>query len=226
MDVDIAAVFASTELVADSAEAASMLRAAASHQLAALVGLEEEGVDANHRDQAFAQQAAVEAAHSRVPLSGYSNHDSDLVQPLSQGYPVCPFCTALDIAMLVAAVLRPDQHRCGREVSMTPNAFDCLLVSDRASSVQSAGIIGYWRLRIQLYRVSRCRARSDWTGPRKMVEVFADTRAAGRLRSYYLQTVVANLRSYLSRPARGTRLRRRTIRPVLTSSHSTRLRRR
>lgn len=77
----VVVVFASTELVAGSDEAAAMLHAAAPHQLVALV---EGEVNVNHPDRAFAQREAVEAAHSHAPLSVYSSHDSGSAQPLSQ----------------------------------------------------------------------------------------------------------------------------------------------
>lgn len=216
-----AVVFASTELVADSDEAVAMLHAAAPHQLVALVG---EEVNANHPDRAFAQQEAVEAAHSHAPLSVYSTHDSDSAQPLFLVYPAFLFYVALGIVVPVVAASRLDRHRCGHEVLASPGVVSCLKASDRANSVQSVRIIGCWRRRTQLCRVLHRRARSDWTGPRRMEEVFASIRAAGRRRSDCLQIAVASLRSYLSYPARGTRLRRGTIRPVLTSSHDTRLR--
>ena len=217
----VAVVFASTELVADSDEAAAMLHAAAPHQL---VVLEEGEANANRPGQAFAQQEAVEAAHSHAPLSVYSTHDNDLAQPLFQAYPAFLFCMALGIAVFVVAASLLDPHRYGHEVSASPDVVSCLKASDRANSVQPMRTAGYWRRRIQMCRVLHRRARSDWTGPQKMEEVFASIRAAGRRRSDYLQIVVASLRSYLSYPARGTRLRRGTIRPVLTSSHNTRLR--
>jgi hypothetical protein len=82
-----------------------------------------------------------------------------------------------------------------------------------------------WRRRILVYHSrQRLGVRSGWTGLRKRMEEFVDNLVAGRQRFDYLQIVVASQRSYSSSPARSTRMRRGTIRRVLTSSHNTRLR--
>jgi hypothetical protein len=192
--------------------------------------VEEGGV--SHLAQASARREEVEAAHSPALPFAHSAHGSGSARPLSQAFPAFLACTSLDIAPLdgaaaaaAVAASPPGLHTSEREVSMSWSEVSCSRWSDRPNWIRSVRIASCWRRRILVYHSrQRLGARSSWTGLRKMVEEFVGSLVAGRQRSDYLQIVVASQRSYLSSPVRGTRLRRGTIRRVLTSSHNTRLR--
>ena len=116
-------------------------------------------------------------------------------------------CRYPGIVLPVGVASPPDPHMSEREV----------LDLDRRS--RSASTANCWCLRTQPVH-SRCFGQRT-----KSVECLG-IRAGDRQRSDYLQIVVASPRSYRSSTsAQRQTMRRGTIRPVLTSSHFTRLRR-
>ena len=122
-------------------------------------------------------------------------------------FPVFLVCSYPGIELPVGVALQPDPHMFEREVSDL----------DRQSRFGRTA--NCWCLRIQP-------VQSSCFGRRKKSVECSGIRAGGLQRSDCLQIAVASPRSYLSRSsAQRQTLRRGTIRPVLTSSHYTRLRR-
>ena len=116
-------------------------------------------------------------------------------------------CRYPGIVLPVGVALQRDPHMFEHEVSD----------SDRRSRLSHTA--NYWCRRIQP-------VRSGCLSQRKKSVESVGIRAGDRQCSGYLQIVVASPRSYLSSTsAQRQTLRRGTIRPVLTSSHYTRLRR-
>jgi hypothetical protein len=186
----------------------------------------EEEAGVSHQGQASARQEEVEEAHNPVLLFAHLAHDNDWAQPLSQVCSAFLVCMSLDIAPPVAAALPLDQHTSAREASVSWNAASFQRVSDTPDSIRLDRTADCWCRCVQVcHSVLRWLAHSGWTGLRKRAVESVSSRASGRPRYDCLQIFVASPRSLSSSLAHGTRLRRGTIWPVLTSFHNTRLRR-